>query len=80
MFTDIEGNNWPRVYFVTFWIMVVLIMLNCLLSILIEVYGTVTENIDVTFEKRELAFELMNRYRGKEEDLKRDIFKLVSVL
>ena len=45
MFRDIAGNNYPIYYFVSFWVIVVLILLNCVLSILIEVYGTAQENV-----------------------------------
>ena len=40
MFCDIVDNNWPRFYFATFWILVVLIMLNKVLSIILEVYSS----------------------------------------
>ena len=46
MFRDISGTNYPIYYFVSFWIIVVLILLNCILSILIEVYGTALESVD----------------------------------
>ena len=55
MFSEIAGNDYPRFFFVAFWILVVLIMLNCVLSILIEVYGSAQEKIDEQFEKRDLA-------------------------
>ena len=68
MYTDIAGNNWPRLYFITFWILVVLIMLNCVLSILIEVYSTAQEKVDEQFEKQNLASQLIKLYSGQEEE------------
>ena len=78
MFSEIAGNDYPRFYFVAFWILVVLIMLNCVLSILIEVYGSAQEKIDEQFEKRDLALKLMNSYYGNEEELRRAIFSVLS--
>ena len=69
MFRDIAGNNYPIYYFVSFWVIVVLILLNCVLSILIEVYGTAQENVDDSFQKKVLASQLMYMYKGKEEEL-----------
>ena len=38
MFSDIVGNNWPRVYFISFWVFTVLIMLNLVISFVLEIY------------------------------------------
>ena len=51
MYTDIIGNNWPRVYFVTYWAVTVLIMLNIIVSFVLEIYTTVGETIETQHVK-----------------------------
>jgi len=43
MCTAVAGNNWPRVYFASFWVVTVLIMLNLVISFVLEIYGEVEE-------------------------------------
>ena len=62
MLCDIVDNNWPRLYFGSFWILVVLIMLNKVLSILIEVYGSAQQKAEEGFKKQDLTLKLMKRY------------------
>ena len=45
MYTDILEANWPRVYFVSYWIITVLIMLNIIISFVLEIYTTVGDQI-----------------------------------
>ena len=51
MYTDIIGNNWPRVYFVSYWAVTVLIMLNIIVSFVLEIYTTVGETIETQHVK-----------------------------
>ena len=36
---DVIGANWPRAYFIAFWIATVLIMLNLVVSFVLEIYS-----------------------------------------
>ena len=41
MYCVISGSVWPRVYFSTFWILCTLIMLNIVISFVLEIYGSI---------------------------------------
>ena len=41
MYCVISGSMWPRVYFSTFWIICTLIMLNIVISFVLEIYGSI---------------------------------------
>jgi two pore calcium channel protein len=44
MFVLVKGNNWPRCFFVAFWVIVVLIMLNLVISFILEIYSETEED------------------------------------
>ena len=37
----VVGSNWPRFFFISFWILTVLIMLNLVISFVLEIYQDV---------------------------------------
>ena len=45
MFVDAMGSNWPRVYFVSYWLLTTMILLNIIISFVLEIYTTVGEDI-----------------------------------
>lgn len=45
MYCAIMGHNWPRLYFTTFWIICTLIMLNIVISFVLEIYGSIGDEI-----------------------------------
>ena len=45
MFIDVSGNNWPQLYFVSFWVLTVLIIFNLVISNVIEIYDEVETEV-----------------------------------
>ena len=45
MCCEVVGSNWPRVYFILFWVASVLIMLNLVVSFVLEVYSGQSEKL-----------------------------------
>ena len=45
MICDCVGNNWPRVYFVSYWLITTLIFINIIISFVLEIYTEVGEDI-----------------------------------
>jgi hypothetical protein len=45
MYSTVAGNNWPRLFFASFWICTVCMMLNLVISFVLEVYSSVVEEI-----------------------------------
>ena len=38
MYCDVVGSYYPQVYFISFWVVTVLIMLNLVIAFMIEIY------------------------------------------
>jgi hypothetical protein len=51
MYCVIVNSIWPRVFFAFFWIISVLIMLNIVVSFVLEVYNSVTGDVYEEFKK-----------------------------
>ena len=60
MYCAIIGNNWPRLYFTTFWIICTLIMLNIVISFVLEIYGSIGDEIHDYEKKLENVRKLMD--------------------
>ena len=45
MYVVIMGSEWPRLYFTSFWIICTLIMLNIVISFVLEIYGSIGDEI-----------------------------------
>ena len=76
MYTDILGNNWPRVYFVSYWLVVNMIMLNIIISFVLEIYTTVGEDIQAHHVKMLYASQLMDMFPDRDDflDYMRNVF------
>ena len=59
IYTDIMGSNWPRVYFVSYWIITVLMALNIIISFVLEIYTTVGDTIMIKHLKIMYSKSLM---------------------
>ena len=44
MYCTLVGNNWPRVYFTTFYMTTIMIMLNIVISFVLEIYSVSLED------------------------------------
>ena len=63
MYKDITGNNSPEVFFVSFWILTVLIIFNLVISNIIEIYDSVEAEISTKFRINKAASELKDLTR-----------------
>ena len=59
IYTDIMESNWPRVYFVSYWIITVLMALNIIISFVLEIYTTVGDTIMIKHLKIMYSKSLM---------------------
>ena len=59
IYTDIMGSNWPRVYFVSYWVITVLMALNIIISFVLEIYTTVGDTIMIKHLKIMYSKSLM---------------------
>jgi hypothetical protein len=67
MFCIIADSRWPRLYFTTFWIICTLIMLNIVISFVLENYGSIGDEIQVNERKLVLARKLMKKFTNDDE-------------
>ena len=67
MFCVITDSTWPRLYFTTFWIICTLIMLNIVISFVLEIYGSIGDEISDHVRKHELARQLIKEFRHDSE-------------
>jgi len=63
MYCVILGSSWPRVYFTTFWILCTLIMLNIVISFVLEIYGSIGDEIKNHESKHKLARQLIYKFK-----------------
>ena len=67
MYTSIMPG-WQRTlihaYFVTFWIAIVLIQMNIVIAIVLEIYGSVIEQVREKNHKRGVQAQLREFFRG----------------
>ena len=51
--TDVIGYEVPiRMWFVSFWVITVLILMNIVIAIVLEIYGAVSLEVDKKFNKQ----------------------------
>ena len=46
MYCYVLKSDWPRVFFGAFWVLTVLIMLNIVISFVLETYSTTSEAVE----------------------------------
>ena len=63
MYTVISESNWPRVYFTTFWVICTLIMLNIVISFVLEIYGSIGDEVEEDVKIKALARQLMLKFK-----------------
>ena len=64
MFCTLAGNIAPRLYFVAFWVVTVLIMLNIVISFVLEVYGAAEEEVQAQFKRRAYLLKVQARFKA----------------
>ena len=64
MFCSVFGNEWPRVFFASFWVFCVLIIVNIVTASVIEVYSASEESVTSHFDKLDHVNYLRQRFLG----------------
>ena len=55
MLSDVQGSHWfVRIFFISFWVTVVLVLVNIMVAIVLEIYGSVDSEVNQKFEKHQL--------------------------
>ena len=67
MYTEVIGNNWARVYFVSYWLITDMIMLNIIISFVLEIYTTVGEDIEEKHVKLMYGKQLMDMFKDDDD-------------
>ena len=69
MYANIMGEaTGVRLYFVSFWIAIVLIQMNIVIAIVLEIYGSVTNQVREETQKRRMRRELRNYFKDDDEE------------
>ena len=55
MYTNVYNSTWPRVFFISFWPIVVLIVLNIVVSIVLDIYDSIFEEVEEFFKVTKLT-------------------------
>ena len=63
MYIDIAGNKFPELFFISFWILTVLIIFNLVISNVIEIYDSVEAEVSTKFRIKRAALELKDLTR-----------------
>ena len=67
MYCTVLDSHWPRLYFTTFWIICTLIMLNIVISFVLEIYGSIGDEIAQEDVKHDLSRRLMKMFPDTDE-------------
>ena len=68
----------PAIFFVTFWCSVVLVLLNVLISLILEIYTSVEPEVTQRAKKTELTIKLAKIVEGVDRETLRDKFTEVK--
>ena len=63
MLCDVVGSTWPRLYTFSFIIIVVWIFLSVLIAFVLEIHGTVADEVEKEFKRRMWVDNLKNGWR-----------------
>lgn len=62
MFCYVTGGIWPTIYFVSFWLVTVLIFLNLVISFVLEIYSDVSNSIGKETKRHESILKLRSNF------------------
>ena len=68
MYRDITGANWVVLYFISFWVLAVLIIFNTLIAIILEIHSSVTEIVRVKNVRTKAKISLVKKLKSMEDD------------
>ena len=66
MYYYVMGNTaWPILFFMLFWVMTVLIMLNLVIAFVLDIYSQVSAEIAIEYQRRENVHKQMVKFSGR---------------
>ena len=69
MQTDIVGHTaLVRLWFVSFWVIIVLILVNIMVAIVLEIYGSVSEDVDKVCNKQQCQQKLYQMFKDEDPE------------
>ena len=74
MYCSLVGNNWPRLYFSTFYVTTIMIILNIVISFVLEIYSVSLEDSRTKTGRIHKA-KIISKFFDTEEKLKELIRK-----
>ena len=63
MFCVVMDATWPRVYFILFWILTVLIMLNLVISFVLEIFADVGASVSKAHKRSQFVIQLKSNFQ-----------------
>ena len=82
MLADITGHKVAtHFYFVTFWMAIVLVLLNIVIAIVLEIFGSVTNQVEAEMKTTKMQIQLHKWLEGcDEETMKKRIDEALAVI
>ena len=68
MYATIEGNNWVRLFFFSFWVILVLIMFNIFIAIILEIHSSVSEIVSKQEHQTSVKKQLREILKGHSDE------------
>ena len=65
VYIDITGSQLPILYFILFWILIDLIIFNLIIAVILEIYGTVENDVEKIFTRIQLSRKVQELYKDK---------------
>ena len=62
MYCEVMGANWPRIFFIVFWIVTVLIMLNLVISFILEIFADVGQAVEKVHARHDMVLRLRQNF------------------
>lgn len=56
-------SNWPRIYFATFWVITVLIVMNVMISFVLETYSEVQQKYEKAQKRVQFVLKLKKSFK-----------------
>lgn len=58
MYCFVFDSSWPKLFFIAFWTVTVLVMLNLVVSFVVDIYGNVSQEVEAEFKRRDYVIKL----------------------
>ena len=64
----VTNARWPALFFVSFWIIQVNVMLNLVIAFVMEIYNSVNEDIAREYSRREYVLSLKQKFQTQQTE------------